>query len=99
MGIIKIIMIEVLKGLMSLHQNNIMHRDIKPSNILLDRYGNVKICDFGLARVDNTEDRMKPLTTSVGTKWYKAPELLLGSKAYDRRIDIWALGCVFVEMI
>ncbi|KAH3766801.1 Cyclin-dependent kinase 20 [Pelomyxa schiedti] len=92
----------ILRGLAYCHLHGVVHRDIKPSNILLDDTGRLVIADFGLARalprctIGGQEELM---TNQVATRWYKAPELLLGAQRYDFGIDIWALGCVFVELL
>lgn len=91
----KYIMIQILRGLDQLVANGIMHRDIKAANILVDRYGNVKIGDFGTATATN---RTK-FHSSVCTLWYRPPELLLGSTNYSYEIDTWAVACVFVELL
>ena len=70
-------MYQLLRGLKYIHSANVLHRDLKPGNILLNANSELKICDFGLARV--ASDAM---TQYVGTKWYRAPELLLSSSAY-----------------
>ncbi|EEQ36951.1 hypothetical protein CLUG_01074 [Clavispora lusitaniae ATCC 42720] len=83
----------VLRGLSYLHSQRIIHRDIKPSNILLDRQGNVKICDFGVSgEVDNSV-----ATTFVGTQYYMAPERIMG-KPYSVSCDVWSLGLTLLEV-
>lgn len=83
----------VLKGLNYLHQQRIIHRDIKPSNILLDKFGNVKICDFGVSgEVVNSL-----ATTFVGTQYYMAPERIMG-KPYTVSSDVWSLGLTLLEV-
>jgi cyclin-dependent kinase-like len=59
-----------------MHQKGIIHRDIKPENLLISKRGTLKLCDFGFARKWN--DSMHNLTDYVATRWYRAPELLLG---------------------
>eukprot|EP01006_Ploeotia_vitrea_P060291 TRINITY_DN75635_c0_g1_i1.p1 TRINITY_DN75635_c0_g1~~TRINITY_DN75635_c0_g1_i1.p1 ORF type:complete len:378 (-),score=39.77 TRINITY_DN75635_c0_g1_i1:35-1168(-) len=90
-------LVQLLRGLMHIHNHNLMHRDIKPSNLLLSKTGLLKIGDFGLARVWLNDGRQ--LTHEVTTKWYRAPELLFGSRQYTPAIDLWAAGCSFGEML
>jgi len=78
------------------HQNNCIHRDVKPENILLTKHDVVKLCDFGFARILNPNDIY---TDYVATRWYRAPELLVGDTGYGPAVDIWAIGCVFAEML
>jgi cyclin-dependent kinase len=74
-----------------------MHRDLKPSNLLIDTEGKVlKIADFGLARTFGLP--LKTYTHEVVTLWYRAPEVLLGSKIYGTGIDMWSVGTIFYEM-
>lgn len=88
---------QVLRGLDFCHNNNIMHRDIKPENILISPNGVVKLCDFGFARFVNSPN--ESCTDYVATRWYRAPELLVGDPRYGRPIDIWAVGCLYAEMV
>lgn len=92
---VKRIMLEILKGMKYLHGERIIHRDLKCGNLLMNRRGEVKIVDFGLARVKSVDN----LTEHVVTFWYRAPELLLGKSDYDEKIDIWSLGCIFAELL
>ncbi|KAF2502454.1 kinase-like protein [Lophium mytilinum] len=91
---------QLLQGLLYLHKNWVMHRDLKPANIMVTRAGKVKIGDLGLARLF-----YKPLHSLftgdkvVVTIWYRAPELLLGSRHYTPAVDLWAVGCIFAELI
>ncbi|KAG9155496.1 hypothetical protein Leryth_009913 [Lithospermum erythrorhizon] len=80
-----------------LHDNWVLHRDLKTSNILLNNCGELKICDFGLARQYGSP--LKPYTQLVVTLWYRAPELLLGAKQYSTSIDMWSLGCIMAELL
>ena len=96
----KYILFQVLKGLHYLHSADIIHRDLKPSNLLLSTQCEVKICDFGLARhLDCCSAEGNVLTEGVATRWYRAPEVLLGSNQYDEKADMWSVGCVFAEML
>lgn len=79
------------------HLNRILHRDLKPQNLLVDEYGHIKLADFGLARTFNIP--MRAYTHEVVTLWYRAPEILLGTKLYATSVDLWSLGCIFAEMI
>ena len=95
---VKNIMYQILQGMKYLHEKRIVHRDIKCANILINKKGEVKIGDFGLARIISKENKL-PLTPGVVTLWYKAPELLLNDPQYNFKIDIWSIGCVFSELL
>ena len=95
---IKCIMYQILEGLQYLHSNNIIHRDIKTANILLNNKGEIKIGDFGLARIISPSLKKK-ITNRVVTLWYRAPELLFGEDHYGPAIDMWSIGCVFSELL
>ena len=95
---VKSYMVMLLRGVAYCHQNNIMHRDLKPANLLISSIGVLKIADFGLARVfQNHVDR--PYSHQVATRWYRSPELLYGARKYDEGVDLWAVGCIFGEML
>ncbi len=79
------------------HQNNVIHRDIKPENLLVNPDHTLKLCDFGFART--VANKGQQLTDYVATRWYRAPELLLGSTNYDKTVDLWAVGCIMGELI
>ncbi|XP_042025141.1 cyclin-dependent kinase G-2-like isoform X2 [Salvia splendens] len=94
---VKCLMIQLLEGVKYLHDNWVLHRDLKTSNLLLNNRGELKICDFGLARQYGSP--LKPYTHLVVTLWYRAPELLLGAKLYSTAIDMWSLGCIMAELL
>ncbi|KAL2004343.1 hypothetical protein VTN02DRAFT_3137 [Thermoascus thermophilus] len=97
---VKSILFQLLNGLLYLHSNWVLHRDLKPANILVTSNGAVRIGDLGLARLF-----YKPLNSLfsgdkvVVTIWYRAPELLLGSRHYTPAVDLWAVGCIFAELL
>lgn len=97
---IKFIIYQILRALKYQHSANILHRDLKPRNILISSKCEVKICDYGLARLLNFNANQKTdnMTDYVATRWYRAPELLLANEGYDAKIDIWSVGCILAEM-
>ena len=88
---------QVLNGLQFIHENSVIHRDIKPENVLISAGGVVKLCDFGFARF--MAGPSEKYTDYVATRWYRAPELLVGDVHYDKGVDIWATGCLVSEML
>ncbi|XP_047338653.1 cyclin-dependent kinase D-1-like [Impatiens glandulifera] len=86
-----------LKGLAFCHKKWVLHRDMKPNNLLIGPNGQLKLADFGLARLYGSPDRK--LTHQVFARWYRAPELLFGAKAYGPAVDIWAAACIFAELL
>lgn len=88
---------QMLDAIAFCHLNLILHRDLKPQNLLVDAVGHIKLADFGLARSFNLP--MRAYTHEVVTLWYRAPEILLGTKMYATGVDIWSLGCIFAEMV
>ena len=91
---------QILEALSEMHSTGLIHRDLKPSNVLLNVTGDkveLVISDFGQCRPFKTKEAM--MSVDVGTKWYKAPEILYGSRNYDEKVDIWSLGCIFAELI
>jgi len=94
---IKSYMIMILEGMEYLHANWILHRDLKPNNLLIDEKGILKIGDFGLAKFYGSPTR--EMTHQVVTRWYRAPELLFGARIYSTGIDMWAVGCIFSELL
>jgi len=88
---------QLLRGLKYIHSARVMHRDLKPNNLLVNANCDLKICDLGLARMSESEESL--MTCYVVTRWYRAPELLLGNKIYSDAIDVWSVGCVMAELM
>ena len=86
----------MLKGIAFCHAKKVLHRDLKPQNILVDQKDNLKIADFGLARI--ACHPFRPFTRDIVTLWYRPPEILLGCDEYSTAVDMWAVGCIFAEM-
>jgi nemo like kinase len=95
---IKVFLYQILRGVKYLHSAKIIHRDIKPGNLLVNSNCVLKICDFGLARVEE-EDSTKHMTQEVVTQYYRAPEILMGAKHYTTAVDMWSVGCIFGELL
>lgn len=97
------IMYQLLKALKYMHSAELLHRDIKPSNLLLNSECQVKLADFGLARSVTqlaADDGPSPILTDyVATRWYRAPEILLGSSRYTYGVDMWSSGCILGELL
>ncbi|KAG5976926.1 cyclin-dependent protein kinase [Claviceps digitariae] len=97
---IRSIMFQLLNGCQYLHTNWVLHRDLKPANIMVTSGGEVKIGDLGLARrFDKPLHSLFSGDKVVVTIWYRAPELILGSYHYTPAIDLWAVGCIFAELL
>jgi len=92
---VKCLFRQLLEGVDFLHRNDIIHRDVKMQNILLTAKGVLKLADFGMAR----EYSSRPLTPGVVTIWYRAPELLLGTKYYTPSVDMWSAGLILAELL
>jgi mitogen-activated protein kinase 15 len=91
---------QLARALHYMHSADLIHRDIKPSNILVNEECLAKICDFGLVRsVDEEEELQSALTDYIATRWYRAPEILLGSKKYSKSADVWSFGCLLGEVL
>ncbi|NWV97852.1 CDKL2 protein, partial [Machaerirhynchus nigripectus] len=88
---------QIMRGIAFCHSHNIIHRDIKPENILVSQSGVVKLCDFGFARPLAASGEV--YTDYVATRWYRAPELLVGDSKYGRPVDVWAIGSLITEML
>eukprot|EP01026_Neomeris_dumetosa_P026671 TRINITY_DN2174_c0_g1_i1.p1 TRINITY_DN2174_c0_g1~~TRINITY_DN2174_c0_g1_i1.p1 ORF type:complete len:442 (+),score=47.93 TRINITY_DN2174_c0_g1_i1:314-1639(+) len=97
------IMYQLFKALKYMHSAQLLHRDIKPSNLLLNSECSVKLADFGLARsvvqLQKEEGPSPILTDYVATRWYRAPEILLGSQKYTYGVDMWSCGCILGELL
>lgn len=93
---IKSFMYQLLRGIDFCHQNRVLHRDLKPQNLLINSKGLLKLGDFGLARAFGIP--VNTFSNEVVTLWYRAPDVLLGSRTYNTSIDIWSAGCIMAEM-
>lgn len=88
---------QMLDAIYFCHTHRVVHRDLKPQNLLVSQDGKtIKLADFGLARAFQVP--LHTYTHEVITLWYRAPEILLGEKKYSPSVDMWSLGCIFVEM-
>ncbi|CAL9124978.1 cell division control protein 2 homolog [Musa acuminata AAA Group] len=95
--LIKTYLYQILRGIAYCHSHRVLHRDLKPQNLLIDRRTNaLKLADFGLARAFGIP--VRTFTHEVVTLWYRAPEILLGSRNYSTPVDVWSVGCIFAEM-
>ena len=94
---VKRMMLQLLRGVAYLHSRRVLHRDLKPQNLLINKRAELKIADFGLARTYGVP--VRSYSSEVVTLWYRAPDVLLGSKQYTSSIDIWSVGCIFAEMV
>ncbi|KAJ1447940.1 kinase-like domain-containing protein [Pelagophyceae sp. CCMP2097] len=94
--ILKSFLYQLLCGVAFCHQHRVLHRDLKPQNLLINREGKLKLADFGLARAFGIP--VRSYTHEVVTLWYRAPDVLMGSRTYSTPVDIWSVGCIFAEM-
>ncbi|WZZ80482.1 hypothetical protein YC2023_101054 [Brassica napus] len=94
---VKSYLLMTLKGLAYCHEKRVLHRDMKPNNLLIGPDGQLKLADFGLARIFGSPDRK--FTHQVFARWHRAPELLFGAKQYGAAVDVWAAGCIFAELL
>lgn len=99
----KFIIYQLLKTLKYLHSAELLHRDMKPSNLLVNSDCSMKVADFGLARsilsLEKEQVARPALTDYIMTRWYRPPEILLGSSRYTKGVDMWAVGCILAELI
>jgi len=93
---IKSFLFQLLRGIAFCHEHRVLHRDLKPQNLLISRKGELKLADFGLARAFGIP--VRSYSHEVVTLWYRAPDVLMGSRKYSTPIDIWSAGCIFAEM-
>lgn len=94
---VKSFLFQLLKGVACCHEHRVLHRDLKPQNLLINRKGELKLADFGLARAFGIP--VRSYSHEVVTLWYRAPDVLMGSGKYSTHIDIWSAGCIFAEML
>ncbi|KAJ0416625.1 kinase-like domain-containing protein [Aspergillus carlsbadensis] len=85
---------QILRGLKYIHSAGVIHRDLKPGNILITENCDLKICDFGLARLQEPQ-----MTGYVSTRYYRAPEIMLTWQRYGKKVDMWSVGCIVAEML
>lgn len=95
-AVMKSFLFQLLRGIAFCHANSVLHRDLKPQNLLINKEGELKLADFGLARAFGIP--VKKLTHEVVTLWYRGPDVLLGNQNYAQAVDIWSIGCIFAEM-
>lgn len=94
---IKSFLFQLLQGINYCHTHRVLHRDLKPQNLLINMEGELKLADFGLARAFGIP--VRNYTHEVVTLWYRAPDVLMGSRQYSTQVDIWSVGCIFAEMV
>jgi len=92
----KKLMYQLLEGIAYCHDHRVLHRDLKPQNLLMNKKGDLKLGDFGLARAFGVP--VRSYSNEVVTLWYRAPDVLMGSRQYSTSIDLWSLGCIMAEM-
>ncbi|TRY56414.1 hypothetical protein DNTS_025695 [Danionella cerebrum] len=91
---VKSILWQTLHAVNFCHKQNCIHRDVKPENILITKHQVIKLCDFGFARI--LTGPCDYYTDYVATRWYRAPELLVGDTQYGPPVDVWAVGCELI---
>ena len=95
--VIRRLIFQLCKSIAYCHSHHVIHRDIKPENLLVNRDFSLRLCDFGFARMHQASKT--ELTDYVATRWYRSPELLVGTTKYDKSVDMWAIGCIMSELI
>lgn len=93
---LKSFLFQLTRGIAHCHEHRVLHRDLKPQNLLINREGELKLADFGLARAFGIP--VRDYTHEVVTLWYRPPDVLMGSKKYSTPVDVWSIGCIFAEM-
>ena len=88
-------MYQILTGMSHVHSKQMAHRDLKPENILISKEGKLNICDFGCSKIIDPNGKNTPYVMS---RYYRAPELILGISKYSIAIDIWSIGCIMAEL-
>ncbi|XP_066596998.1 uncharacterized protein Eip63E [Prorops nasuta] len=94
---VKLFLFQLLRGLAYCHRRMVLHRDVKPQNLLISQIGELKLADFGLARAKSVPSHT--YSHEVVTLWYRPPDVLLGATEYSTSLDMWGVGCIFVEML
>jgi cyclin-dependent kinase len=94
---VKSFLYQLLQGVAFCHAHRVLHRDLKPQNLLINMEGELKLADFGLARAFGIP--VRNYTHEVVTLWYRAPDVLMGSRKYSTQVDVWSVGCIFAEMV
>lgn len=94
---VRLFLFQLLRGLSYCHKRRVLHRDVKPQNLLISDAGELKLADFGLARAKSVPSHT--YSHEVVTLWYRPPDVLLGSTEYSTSLDMWGVGCIFVEMV
>mmetsp|Transcript_73304 Transcript_73304/g.220160 ORF Transcript_73304/g.220160 Transcript_73304/m.220160 type:complete len:309 (+) Transcript_73304:91-1017(+) len=94
---LKVLLRQLLLGVAFCHDRRVLHRDLKPQNLLINKNNQeLKLADFGLARAFGIP--VRSYTHEVVTLWYRAPDVLMGSRKYSTPVDLWSVGCIFGEM-